>query len=167
MDLFEDYLLQVELLKEQIPDLAKAILIEHKDVIIGLLQEQLGKGEDKWGLSLHFDHVNAWGVESSGDGYYAESTEKFYAANLFPIKEKKTDAPYNFEWTGDTFEMMDIDVKKEHFDIFSRDGKFKMLKEAYGSDAFDLTEEHNEMINEQMLLPLLDEKLAEKLFHII
>lgn len=166
--IIEEYMRQVQALKGKIPEMAKDILTDHKDVIIGLLQQQLGKGDDKWGMPLAFSQPNEFGDEIHGGGWYAESTERYWAQQSpFPIRVKKEGSPYNFQWTGETFEMMDVVVNKDTFDIFSKTGKFEFLKQLYSPDAFELSEEHNDMINEQMLLPLLEEKLSDALADIV
>jgi hypothetical protein len=170
MDLFEQYMKEVKKLKKDIPKFAKAILIEHKDVIIGLLQGQLSIGENSQGELLEYVQQSDFDGERIiyGSGRYAESTEKYWAQHPpYPIRPKRENALYNFQWTGDTFRMMDIDVKKDEFNIFSRDGKFRMLQDLYTVEAFRLSKEHNDMINEQMLLPLLEEKLADALADIV
>lgn len=166
MDLFEHYMEEVSKLKNDIPKFAKAILIEHKDVIIGLLQQQLGSGKDSLDRNLEFSQTIG-GTDIYGFGEYTKSTERYWANGAFTMKPKRWGHAYNFEWSGDTFEMMDVDIKKDEFDIFSRTGKFNLLKSLYGEEAFELSQEHNEMINEQMLLPLLEEKLYESLALII
>jgi len=168
MDLFAKYMKDVEALKLEIPKIAKDIIIEHKDVIIGLLQGQLGVGQDKFGNRLEF----AQRIEERevyGFGLYSESTEKYWASHSpFPIRSKRESQPYNFQWTGETFEMMEVNIlDDETFEVMSKTSKFEFLKTLYTDEAFELSEEHNDMINQQMILPLLEEKLAIRLGEII
>lgn len=96
------------------------------------------------------------GLDSQGQviGTYAPQTEAI-ARRAGARKRKPYGEPYNFQWTGSTFDKMGIKfVGGNKFQVFTKDAKRDILREAYG-EIFDLTEENNDWINEYILLPEL------------
>jgi hypothetical protein len=139
------------------------ILKEHKDEILSIVQDlQLGKGTDSFGkLLVHPSKKN----NPSGYGVYSEATDNYWSKLYPPNTSKNAGDLYSFNWTGSTFDGMDIiKTTKKTFTIFSRDTKAKELERIYGTKLFDLTEEHNEWINLNLLLPKLQEYSLNEMF---
>jgi len=138
-------------IQKDLVKVAKEIIILEKDKIISVLQD------NQMSLGLRSDNKIA--------GVYKPSTQEF--ASIFnPVKPKKAFEPYNFEWTSGTFKFMD--VKNESgalYSIFSTSGKQSILEKAYG-ELFDLTEENNDWVNENIILPELRKYILENVFTI-
>lgn len=143
------------------------IVAENSDIIVEMVQRnQLGKGLDSKGeLLVHPSKRN----ESSRIGIYEPSTE-FYWQIKQPIKRKEkkkvTNAFYNFDWTGKTFDGMYVEsLKNNEFSIFSKNGKAKELEQIYQTKLFDLTEKNNKEINEKIILPKIQEYILNNFFY--
>ena len=152
-------------ISRNLDDIAVDILIQHKEEILSVVQDlQLGVGVDSFGkLLVHPSKKN----NPSRQGIYEPATENYWAKLYPPNTNKYADHLYNFNWTGSTFDGMDIiDTNKDTFTIFSRDSKAKQLEKIYGTKLFDLTEEHNEWINLNIILPKLQEYLLNNLLKI-
>jgi hypothetical protein len=97
------------------------------------------------------------GLDSQGDlmGIYAESTQQFADNDPDYTRKKRKTAgqPYNFEWTEGVFKGMDLKfIQKDQYEIFTKDGKQALLESIYGV-IVDLTEEHNDFVNDVILFP--------------
>lgn len=142
-------------LGSRIPEIAKKAVRENIGEIEDILKySQLGKGMNSDGLPLAWEQGR-----KSGNGKYAPTTPNYAKLGIpsSPIKPKTTGQPYNFEWTGDTFRMMGIELKgDDEYVIFTRTGKQDFLESIYGR-IFDLTEKHNSLVNETIILPYLEE----------
>jgi len=123
---------------------------------------------DKWSevLKILTDEQLGLGLDSKGKliGRYSKATEGYAAdPENRPRQPKEAGQPYNFEWTGGTFDEMFLTFdSKDTYTLFSYDAKATFLKEKYG-DIFDFTEAHNHRINYEIILPELDRKLTQKL----
>lgn len=111
----QDALAHIESLKSKIPIWIKDAIFENAELIINLLQEnQLAKGKDSSGSVV---------------GVYSWTTEVYYAKDPQnkPRKPKVKGEPYNFEWSGELFDSMNIKVNtpSSEFDIYSSTGKDK------------------------------------------
>tara|TARA_R110000764_G_scaffold154389_1_gene242280 strand:- start:543 stop:1001 length:459 start_codon:yes stop_codon:yes gene_type:complete len=107
------------------------------------------------------------GINSDGDdvGVYSFNTEN-EALTSNTVKPKKAGDPFNFQWSGATFAFMDIRTDgKGNYDIFSTSGKQKLLEDIYG-ELFDLTDEHNQYVNIEIILPSLIDYILETLVKI-
>lgn len=137
----------------------KEAILENKDQIVNLVKyKQLTLGKNSNGLPL------AW---EGGDGYYAASTQDY--ADLDGISTPKIyRSPYNFYWSGETLEnlyLKSVNKQKATFDISTVAYKKKLLESIYG-EIFNLTKEHNEYVNEQIIKPYLYKKLFENMFQL-
>lgn len=164
MSLLTPYINNLRSIEQDIPKIAKKAIRANVEEIENLLkQTQLGKGKNSDGLPL------AWRQgKKSGNGRYAPTTQKF--ANLGipskPIRPKIPGQPYNFEWDGSTFRMMGVKLKgNEEYEIFTRTGKQKFLESIYGR-IFDLTEKNNDLVNEKIVLPFIQDFIFENLLNV-
>lgn len=123
---------------------------------------------DKWPevLKILTDEQLGLGIDSKGKliGRYSKATEGYAAdPENRPRQPKIAGQPYNFEWTGGTFDEMFLTFdSKDTYTLFSYDAKATFLKDTYG-DIFDFTEAHNQRINYEIIAPELDRMLTEKL----
>ena len=116
-------------------------------------------------ISILQDSQMSQGLRSDGKvaGVYKPSTSQF--ASLYnPVKPKTPFEPYNFYWSGETFAFMDVrNDSGASYSIFSTSGKQVVLEKSYGK-LFDLTEENNDWINENIILPALRKYILDQLF---
>lgn len=147
-------LTHIDSLKTQIPIWAKDAILENAEFIISILQDnQLSKGLDSTGSVV---------------GTYFWETEYIYAKDPDnrPRKQKNTGEPYNFEWSGEFFDSMNIkvDTTTKEFDIFSSTGKDKFLEKQFGTDLTQFTKENNSWVNKNIIEPFIAKKIKENLF---
>src|SRR5690606_25837335 len=108
MRITEKAIANLEQIKNEIPIWIKDALFENAEFIINILQEnQLSKGLDSSGSVV---------------GVYSWATEVFYAKDQYnkPRQPKEKGQAYNFEWSGEFFDSMNIKVNsvEQVFDIF-------------------------------------------------
>lgn len=145
------YLKNLESIEKELPNIAKQAVINNAEFIINLLKHgQLEKG------------LNSFGEIT---GRYSFFTQGYANADNISTPKKFGD-PYNFFWSGKTIEGLKIgrNTRKE-FDITTVPSKQKLLEEIYGV-LFDLTEEHNEFINMEIILPELEKYILDNLVSI-
>tara|TARA_B110000977_G_C11061305_1_gene486074 strand:- start:2046 stop:2504 length:459 start_codon:yes stop_codon:yes gene_type:complete len=142
------YLTKLDSIELELPNIARQTVIDNQEEIKDLLkykQLALGKGSD--GESL---------------GVYSQFTQSYADRDGLSIPKTKGQ-PYNFQWSSDTFNSMGLfATKKGEFDIFSIDGKKDLLESIYG-EIFDLTEEHNQYVNIEIILPTLQQYILDNL----
>ena len=146
----QPYLRGVESIKNELSNTIRAILRDKWSEVLKILtDEQLGLGLDSKGKLI---------------GRYSKATEGYAAdPENRPRQPKVAGQPYNFEWTGGTFDELYLTFdSKDTYTLFSYDAKATFLKDTYG-DIFDFTEAHNQRINYEIILPELDRKLTQKL----
>lgn len=127
----------------------KEIILNNKGEIINLLKfGQLADGLNSQGKIV---------------GRYSLHTQGY--ANAQNIKTPKTfNNPFNFYWSGQTIENLDVkNITKKKYEILTVKRKQDILEEAYG-EIFDLTKEHNDWVNENIILPNLQKHILEELF---
>ena len=154
MRITEKALSHIEGLKDKIPLWIKDALFENAELIINILQEkQLSEGKDSSGNIV---------------GRYSWATDVYYANNPQnkPRQPKTAGQPYNFEWSGELFDSMNIKVNtvENGFDVFSVTGKDKFLEKQFNSELTKLTKENNDWVNENIITPYITKKLAENMF---
>lgn len=157
MSVVNKYIDKSNKLKTNLERVLVTELMKNADMIISFLQEkQLGMGKNSLGKPLKFT------AGEGGNGYYGKST-KGYAKAAGIRFEKEEGHAYNFQWTGSTFNSMDLKVvESSDYEIFTKDGKQDMLESIYGR-IFDLTEEHNYILNMEVLYPALIEYYLDNL----
>lgn len=141
----------MEAMKNSVEDVLREILIEHKSEIVALVKyEQLAKGKNSQ------DNPLSW---SYGSGFYASSTQSFATRDNVRVPKPKG-SPYNFQWTGETFDNMGFKLTEKAYDIFTLSGKQRLLESIYG-EIFELTEKHNNYVNNKILEPNLIKWIEE------
>lgn len=157
MSVINPYIESTLELMDKIPDIAKDSLIANLDVIEYLIkEEQLAKG-------LRSDGKIA--------GTYAPNTPNFAeqdrqaSGGRFPREDKVRGFPYNFDWTGSFKDGIYVKVNDDDgFDILTRDGKLAILEQMAKGRLLKLTEEHNTLINEKIIMPAISKFISQNLF---
>jgi len=151
MSVVRQHIEHLDAMLNSVEDVLRDYIIQHSQEIVDLVKwNQLSKGKNSYGQPL------AW---EKGTGYYKPTTQNY--AKLFGAATPKTPgAPYNFQWTGDTFDSMGLRLTTKSYEIFSIDGKQKLLESIYG-EIFDLTKEHNDYVNKRILEPLMSKWIEE------
>lgn len=150
-ELIKPYLDKIKSIEGNLEGIARKIVIENGDFIIEVLKElQLGEG-----------------IGSDGNivGRYKKITDEWASSpwNKKPRKSKIAGDPFNFEWTGKFFDGMKLAAYSDGFNIFSIDGKQRLLEQQYG-ELTKLTDKNNEMINNDIILPELQKYILENVF---
>ena len=147
----EKALTNLDLLKSKIPGWAKESILKNKGEIVNLVKfGQLARGRDS------FNHLI---------GTYSPYTQAYADHDNISIP-KTFGAPYNMQWTGETFDNMNldsVDTNRGTYDISTVKFKQDILEEEYG-EIFDLTEKHNDIVNETIIEPYIAQKIEENLF---
>ncbi len=149
-------------IKDDLEKVAQEILLRNSGKILDLIQKgQLGIGLDPFGQPLQHPQ------KSSNYGKYEPVTAGFWANQTpTPKKPKVTGSTYNFEWSGDTFSTMFLEMRGDSvFEIFTKDGKQSLLENAYGK-IFNLSKQNNEIVNQVILLPELYKYVVNNLFKV-
>ena len=145
------YLKKLDSIEKELPDIAKQAVIDNSKQIIDLLKfGQLEEG------------LNSFGVVT---GTYSFHTQGYANADNISTPKKFGDS-YNFFWSGETIDGLKIgrNTRKE-FDITTVSGKQNLLEGIYG-EIFDLTEEHNQYVNMEIILPALQQYILDNLMKI-
>jgi hypothetical protein len=99
--------------------------------------------------------------------FYNPATENFAKGQT--LFDKSPDSRYNFQWTGETFALMDVKLlPDDEYEIFTTSGKQKLLEDMprIGENIFQLTEKHNKFVNETIIAPFLYENILLKMVQI-
>lgn len=150
-----ELLTHIESLKQQIPEVSKDAIFENADYIISLLQtQQLSKGQDSYGNYV---------------GFYKTVTQDYYAQDPYnkPRKPKNSGQAYNFEWTGEFFDSMNIKVDSSNtdYEIFSSTGKDKFLESIYKTELTKLSKDTNDWVNKNILEPYISSWMSAELLN--
>lgn len=163
MSLITNYLSHLERVKNKIPEWGNEAVINNKEEILNIIKTaQLGIGLNSFGKPLKWNHKG-----KKGNGYYAPSTQDIANASTdysydFPKSEGD---PYNFFWSGNTFQFMNIKTNNDStYEIFTTGGKQNLLETIYG-EIFSLTKEHNFYVNKNIIEPYLATKIQQELFN--
>ena len=145
MSIIKRHIEHLDAMQNSVEDVLREILIEHKSEIVALVKyDQLAKGKNSYDKPLSWSH---------GSGFYASSTQSFATRDKVRTP-KRAGSAYNFQWTGETFDNMQFKLTEKAYDIFTIGTKQKLLEELYG-DIFELTEKHNNYVNNKILEPEL------------
>jgi hypothetical protein len=148
----DPYILKLNSIELELPMVAQRAVIDNAENIKNILKySQLELG------------INSNNIEV---GTYSTRTQDEYAFNAETVKPKIAGEPFNFQWSGATFAFMDIRTDgKGDYDIFSSSGKQEILEEKYGKNGelFKLTEEHNQYVNIEIILPSLIDYILDNL----
>lgn len=145
-------LAHIKSLENQIPIWIKDAIFENAEFIISILQDnQLSKGLDSSGTVV---------------GTYSWTTDYFWNTGQNKARQPKTAGqPYNFEWSGEFFDSMNVkvDVQKADYDIYSN--KDADMEKWFGRDLTILTAENNKWVNENIIEPYLVKKIESSIFN--
>lgn len=148
MTVIQPFIDRLDDIERNLYNVAKEIIKEDAEFIIGMLKH----GQLEQGLNSYGKIVGRYSVHTQG---YAN------ADNI--STPKRFGDPYNFFWSGQTVENLKVSkITKKSFEITTVKFKQNLLEEIYG-ELFDLTEEHNEYYNNEMLLPKLYEKIIDNM----
>jgi len=154
MDLLKTYQKKLNGLKKEVPGWAKEAILQNAEVIVFRLKAfQLSKGLDSLGNVV---------------GTYADSTQGYADAdNIY--KDKTAGTPYNFEWTGETFDSLKIasvNKSQKTYRFTTVSYKQNLLEELYG-EIFELTDENNDWVNKTIIEPFVSVKIQESIAQFI
>lgn len=154
MQLTKNYINHLERLKDQVPIFIRDAIFENSDLIINILQDnQLAKGLDSSGAVVG---VYSWAT----DVYYANDPQNK------PRASKTKGEPYNFEWSGEFYDSMNIKVnlQSQDYDIYSSTGRDKELMGWFDTDLTILTKENNDWVNKNIIEPYVVKQISSYLF---
>jgi len=134
-------------IKLDLHKIAKQIIIDNSSEIVLLVKSQLSHGLNSDGNPLRW---------SEGNGYYSPHTQSY--ADMDNVQAPKVfGSPYNFSWSGETLDNLQMGkINKANYEITTVMFKKKLLESIYG-EIFDLTEENNNYVNNKILIPKLQE----------
>ena len=149
VDTLIPYDTELRKIKQDLPNILRKILKDNEDEVIRILQNfQLSKGLDSKGKLT---------------GRYTAATEQISESKPVPPRQPKVaGAPFNYQDTGSLFDNMYMffeDMKS--YSLFSRDSKAEYLQDTYG-DIFTLSQQNNERINNEILLPNAWEEIIRR-----
>jgi hypothetical protein len=149
------FIIRLDEIEKRIPRYLNRIVLENAEVILSIIKDnQLSKGLNSFNSVV--------GTYKSITSLYAFN-DRQASGGRTPRTEKKAGQAYNFEWTGELFDSLNLkgNVNKNEYEIFSSVGKIKKLEEIYNTKLGDLTEDNNDWINKNILIP----KLYEYIFN--
>jgi len=158
MQLITNYLQNLERLKAKVPDFAREAILNNRGIIVNLVKfDQLSQGKNSYGQPL------SW---AKGTGYYSPYTQAY--ADRDGVRTPKIQgAPYNFSYSGETLDNMNIEfVDTSNFTYKINTVRFKqdLLEVIYG-EIFELTDEHNEWVNKNIIEPYVADKIQQEMFN--
>lgn len=164
MRITEKAISHLEKIKLLIPQWIADVLLDKKEEIIDILQrKQLGIGLDSHGKGLvHPSKVN----NPDRVPLYEPSTEDYWQHQPPQARTyKKTNARYNFEWTGRFFDGMDLFVNKSNYSFeIKSTGNQEELEVIYNTDLTGLSIENMEYVDKFIIQPYVSQKIVENLF---
>ena len=158
MQLLRDYIQHIEFIKTKINDWAKEAILQNQETILNILKDrQLSQG-----LGYSGD------ITLGKSNCYAKMTQDYWAKKSpIPRKPMIAGARYNMEWTGQFFDSLGINVKKNEYDIFSSTGKDTFLESIFGGGSLTkFREENNTWVNKNIIEPFIASKIQQELLKI-
>lgn len=132
-------------ISNKLDNVAKESIIENSSEIVLMVKSQLSGGRNSQNLPL------AW---SEGTGFYSKYTQGLANAEGISIPKKKG-SPYNFHWTGETLDNLEMGkIGYGYYEIITSASRMSFLEKIYG-EIFDLNEESEKSVNEEIVLPRL------------
>ena len=150
MDLLKTYQQKLNAMKKEIPQWAKEAILQNADAIVFRLKAfQLTKGLDSLGNVV---------------GTYAARTQGF-ADKEGARKDKVAGSPYNFEWSGETFDNLKVASvnKSQATYVFATVAYKQDLLEGLYGEIFELTDESNDWVNKTIIEPYVAKKIQESI----
>jgi len=154
MELLKIYQSKLNGIKKEVPGWAKeAILANAEAIVFRLKAFQLAKGEDSFGNVV---------------GTYSPYTQS-YADKDNTRKDKVAGSPYNFDWSGETFDFLKIasvNQSQKTYEFATIAYKQKLLEGLYG-ELFELNDESNDWVNKTIIEPYVASKISEAIAQFI
>lgn len=151
MTLARHYIKQLNKADSEMEKVAQDAIKDDMEFILFLIKEK----------QLHL------GIKSDGSDApnYSKWTQFFAKSNppRTGVSSKTPDNKFNYDWSGSWMESLYIKIESDGFDILSRDGKTAILEQMSGGKITKLTEENNQIINEEIIKPALYEHLFNTL----
>ena len=146
MSVVTQYIQILERKADGLEEVARQAVVDNLTFILHLIKdEQLGHG-----INAMDQVVGTYAAATEG---YAKADDKA-SGGRYPRQPKNVGDPYNFDWFGGFKDGIYIQSKIGGFDIMSRDAKTSLLEQRYGK-LLKLTEKHNRIVNQQIILPAL------------
>lgn len=151
MSLVTPYINRLEKIKTSIPRVATRAIIENAEMIIQVLKDkQLSEGLDYMGKNVYAD--------DKYNGFYKTSTQNIAEdPQRKPRKPKIAGTAYNFEWTGDFFDSLNLRVnaQKKTFEIYSTTNRDVYLETFYKTDLTTLMKGNEQFVMDAFVKPFL------------
>ncbi len=151
MSLIQQFISHLKRAESDLVKVAQKAIEKNMDFIMFLLKEkQLGQG-----------------IMSDGGSAptYNPITEDF--ARMQPprtgVSSKSSSNIFNYEWTGEWIDSLYVVLDNEGFTVMARDWKTKVLEDKSGGKITALTEENNEIVNKEVVLPALAEYMFQQM----
>lgn len=153
MKFLESIINDLTILENELDTIASNSIKENSSEIVTLVKRQLSHGKNSYDQPLSFTDGN-----QSGTGFYAESTQSF--ANRDGVSIPKTKgSPYNFHWTGQTLDNMQMgEVGNGKYQVVTVKSKMSFLEGIYG-EIFNLNEKNNQWVNNEIVSPKLNKAI--------
>jgi hypothetical protein len=153
MEFIKSIINDLSALENQLDTISKNAIKENSSEIVTLVKRQLSHGRNSDNQPLSFTDG-----KQSGTGLYAESTQSF--ANIDGVSVPKTKgSPYNFHWTGETKDNMQMgEVGNGKYQVVTVKSRMSFLEGIYG-EIFDLNEKNNEWVNNEVVYPKLNKAI--------
>lgn len=163
MGILKGHIAHLKKLSKGLDKVAFGVVETHSEKIMDVVRnEQLGKGIDSFGFGLVHPSKK---TNPARVPLYEPATEFFWAKRSpYPIKPKKTNARYNFQWTGNFFNSLAIKKERDGYNIFSKTGKQRLLEKIYETKLTKLTNDNNKMVNDNIILPEVYKYVVNNLF---
>lgn len=155
MKFLESIINDLTTLENELDTIASNSIKENSSEIVTLVKRQLSHGKNSYDQPLSFTDGN-----QSGTGFYAGSTQKF--ANRDGVSIPKTKgSPYNFHWTGQTLDNMQMgEVGNGKYQVVTVKSKMSFLEGIYG-EIFNLNEKNNQWVNNEVVSPKLNKAILK------
>ena len=153
MKFLESIINDLTILENELDTIASNSIKENSSEIVTLVKRQLSNGKNSYDQPLSFTDGN-----QSGTGFYAESTQSF--ANRDGVSIPKTKgSPYNFHWTGQTLDNMQMgEVGNGKYQVVTVKSRMSFLEGIYG-EIFNLNEKNNQWVNNEIVSPKLNKAI--------
>ena len=153
MKFLESIINDLTILENELDTIASNSIKENSSEIVTLVKRQLSHGKNSYDQPLSFTDGN-----QSGTGFYAESTQSF--ANRDGVSIPKTKgSPYNFHWTGQTLDNMQMgEVGNGKYQVVTVKSRMSFLEGIYG-EIFNLNEKNNQWVNNEIVSPKLNKAI--------
>jgi hypothetical protein len=153
MEFIKSIINDLSALENQLDTISKNAIKENSSEIVTLVKRQLSHGRNSDNQPLSFTDG-----KQSGTGFYAESTQSF--ANIDGVSVPKTKgSPYNFHWTGETKDNMQMgEVGNGKYQVVTVKSRMSFLEGIYG-EIFDANEKNNEWVNNEVVYPKLNKAI--------